>query len=54
MLQRMVSIALMAVGLGAGIFSAGTILPSDLGQPARPALNTSFDAGSAHDIRQAG
>lgn len=54
MLQRMIAIALMAVGLGAGITSASTILPSDPGQPGRPAWDTPFDAGSARDLGQAG
>jgi len=54
MLQRMIAMALMAVGLGAGITSAGTILPSDPGQPGRPVLDTPFNAGSVRDLGQAG
>lgn len=54
MLQRKISIALMAVGLGAGITSAQIILPIDPGMPTKSALNTPFDAGSARDKGQAG
>ncbi|WP_169731753.1 hypothetical protein [Sphingomonas jaspsi] len=54
MLQRKASMALMAVGLGAGITSALIGSPLDPGMPTKSALNTPFDAGLARDKGQAG
>jgi len=54
MLQRKIALALVAVGLGAGITCAQTILPVGPGTSGLSAQNTPFDAGPVRDKDQAG
>ena len=49
MSQRTIAIALMAIGLGAGIASAQLVVRTDPGTPSHLVTDTPTDGGFAHD-----